>query len=135
MTIDRAHVQRWLDRYLAAWLSYDANEVADLFAEGAEYRYHPWDSEPVRGRAAIVEDWVTPDGSADNRDAPGTIAGEYEAWAVDGNRAVAIGRSTYYTDATRTTVENIFWNNWLLEFDDDGRCTSFIEYFMAHPKR
>ena len=47
-------VQRWLDRYVAAWRSYDVDEIGDLFAADAVYRYHPWDEDPVRGREAIV---------------------------------------------------------------------------------
>ena len=46
----RADVQRWLDRYVAAWKSYDAAEIADLFSAEAEYRYHPWDEPGPRPR-------------------------------------------------------------------------------------
>ena len=63
----RADVQRWLDRYVAAWKSYDSTEIADLFSADAEYRYHPWD-DPVRGREAIVADWIAPVGSASSGD-------------------------------------------------------------------
>ena len=46
MTHDQ--VQDWLDRYIAAWRSYDPAAIGDLFADDAAYRYHPWDDEPVR---------------------------------------------------------------------------------------
>lgn len=129
MAIDRAHVQDWLDRYLAAWKSYDRAEIEALFSADAEYSYHPWD-EPERGRDTIVADWLAPAGDASRKDKEGMYDGEYETWTVDGNRAVAIGKSFYYTDAGRSIVERLYWNNWLLEFDDDGRCRSFVEYFM-----
>jgi hypothetical protein len=125
----RADVQRWLDRYVAAWKSYDEAEIADLFSTDAEYRYHPWD-EPVRGREAIVADWIAPDGSASSRDAEGTYDAAYDAWAVDGDRAVAVGTSDYFTDASRTTRDRRYHNVYLLEFDADGRCRRFTEYFI-----
>ena len=125
----RADVQRWLDRYVAAWKSYDAAEIADLFSADAEYRYHPWD-DPVRGREAIVADWIAPVGSASSRDAEGTYDAAYEAWAVDGDRAVAVGTSDYFTDASRTKRDRRYHNVYLLEFDADGRCRSFTENYQ-----
>jgi ketosteroid isomerase-like protein len=123
-------VQAWLDAYMHAWETYDPKDVEALFTEDAEYRYHPAD-EPVAGHAEIVDSWVNPSGDASTRDKPGTFTGEYAPFAVDGNRAVAVGVSAYYTDASRSTVDRIYYNSWLLEFADDGRCRSFIEYYMA----
>ena len=122
-------VQRWVDRYVEAWKSYDPAAIGELFSEDAEYRYHPWD-EPVRGREAIVADWITPDGDASSRDAAGTYDASFEAWAVEGSRAVAVGMSDYFTDASRTTRDRRYHNVYLLEFDADGRCRSFTEYFI-----
>lgn len=124
-----AEVQRWLDRYVAAWKSYDATEIADLFSEDAEYRYHPWD-EPVRGRDAIVHDWIEPGGNASSRDEPGTYEASYEPYAVDDSRAVTVGWSDYFTDATQSTRERRFHNVYLLDFDADGRCRRFTEWFI-----
>lgn len=129
---DRDSVQRWLDGYSKAWETYDAATIAGLFAEDAEYRYHPW-GEPVRGREAIVRDWIEPQGDASSRDKPGTYEGRYEPYAVDGDRAVAVGRSTYWTDETRSAVERIYENVFLLEFAADGRCRSFTEVFLKRP--
>ena len=123
-------VQAWLDAYERAWETYDAGDVAALFSEDAEYRFHPAD-EPEKGRDAIVEAWVNPGGNASDRDEPGTFLGEYRPFAVDGNKAVAIGTSTYWTDASRSKVQRIYYNSWLLEFDDDGKCCSFTEYWMV----
>jgi ketosteroid isomerase-like protein len=124
-----ADVQRWLDRYVAAWKSYDQAEIADLFSADAEYRYHPWD-EPVRGRDAIVADWLAPNGNASSRDAEGTYDAAYEAWSVEGGRAVAVGTSDYFTDASRTKRDRRYHNVYLLEFDADGRCRSFTENYQ-----
>lgn len=125
----RDDVQRWLDRYVEAWKTYDRIEIESLFSADAEYRYHPWD-EPVRGRQAIVDDWLAPDGDAARKDADGTYDASYEAWAVDGDRAVAVGTSDYFTDSTHATRERRYHNTYLLEFDPDGRCRSFTENYQ-----
>jgi ketosteroid isomerase-like protein len=120
-----AEVQRWLDDYVAAWRSYDPDEIRELFSEDAEYRYQPW-GEPVSGRDAIVGDWL------DSPDAAGTYEGDYAPYSVDGDRAVAVGQSRYsHPDGSlRTVYHNVF----LLHFDDDGLCRSFTEVFMELPE-
>src|SRR4029079_9283982 len=45
-------VQVWLDRYIAAWSSYDPEAIGALFADEAEYRYQTV-ADPVVGREAI----------------------------------------------------------------------------------
>jgi len=124
----RDDVQRWLDRYVAAWMAYDPAAIGELFSADAEYRYHPWD-EPLRGREAIVHDWLNPGGDPAGRDRPGTVEGHYECYAADGDRAVAIGATTY-RDVPGGPIARHYANAWLIEFDADGRCRSFIEYFM-----
>lgn len=133
--MDRSAVQEWLDRYVEAWKSYDPAQIASLFAESATYRYHPYDPEDevVRGRDAIVRDWIEPDGNASTRDEPNTYDARYEPYAVDGDRAVAVGTSSYWTDATRSKLERIYYNVFLLRFDDGGRCIDFTEYFLKGP--
>lgn len=128
--ITHEHVQAWLDSYAHAWDTYDPDDVASLFTEDAEYRWHPAD-EPEVGRDAIVEAWLNPGGNASDRDVPGTYEAEMQPFAVDGSRAVAVGTCTYWTDASRTSVARIYYNNWLLEFGDDGKCRSFTEYWMV----
>jgi len=125
-------VQVWLDQYVAAWETYDPSAIGALFGADAEYRYHPAD-DPVVGRDAIVHAWVEPSGAASSRDEPGTYDAHYEPWAVDGTRAVAVGWSRYFTDATRSVVEKTYDNAFLLEFDADGACRSFTEFFRQRP--
>jgi hypothetical protein len=130
----RDDVQAWLDRYVAAWISYDPAAIGDLFSPDAHYRYHPPD-EPVVGRDAIVRSWTEPDGDASSRDDPGTYEARYEPFAVDGERAVAVGWSRYWTDASRAAVRAVYDNCFLLEFGADGRCRSFTEFFRERPAR
>jgi ketosteroid isomerase-like protein len=124
--MDKPLFQAWLDRYLEAWRSYDPAAIGDLFSENVEYRYHPWD-DPVRGREAVVRDWV------DNRDAEGSWRANYTAHSVEGDLAVATGTSDYLTD-DRSAVDRTYHNVFLCRFDADGRCSSFTEYFMQEPK-
>lgn len=125
--MDHAAFQSWLDRYIDAWRSNDAATVGDLFAEEATYRYHPWD-DPVRGRAAIVADWLGPD-----RDVPDSWSAEYRALAVDGDLGVAVGESRYLTE-DRSAVERTYHNVFVCRFDADGRCSDFTEYFMLEKR-
>ncbi len=128
----RDDVQRWLDRYVSAWLAYDPPAIGELFTTDAEYLYHPWD-EPVKGRDAIVGDWLNPADDAANRDKPGTVEASYPCFAADGERAVAVGQ-TRYRDEPGGAISRRFENVWLMEFAPDGRCRSFIEHYMQ-PKR
>jgi uncharacterized protein (TIGR02246 family) len=129
----RDEVQAWLERYIGAWASYDPDAIGDLFTTDADYRFHPSDP-PITGREAIVRAWTEPSGDASARDEPGTWDAQYEPFAVDGNRAVSVGWSRYYTDATKSTVRDIYDNVYLLEFGPDGRCRSFTEFFVERPK-
>lgn len=106
MTRDDA--QRWLQKYV-------------------EYRYHPYD-EPLRGRDAIVASWLE-EGSWDE---PGTWDAHYDVLVADGNVVVATGTSTYLTQGGE--IDRVYYNNFVLEFDDDQRCKSFTEYYMQEPK-
>jgi hypothetical protein len=133
MSVSREEVQAWLDRYIAAWAAYDGDAIGELFSEDARYRYHPSD-EGFVGREAIVTAWLEPSGDASTRDEPGTWEAQYEPFAVDGDRAVAVGWSRYFADGTRSTVTGVWDNAYLLEFDVDGRCRSFTEFFVPRPK-
>jgi SnoaL-like domain len=124
MAVDRQQVAAWLDAYSQAWRSYDPRAIGELFSPDARYAYHPWD-EPVRGREAIVASWL------EDRDEPGTYDGRYEPFAVDGDLAVATGRSRYL-DADGA-VEREYYNLFQLRFDTEGRCRDFREWFMLRP--
>jgi SnoaL-like domain len=123
--MDEAGFQRWLDAYVEAWRTYEVDAIGELFSQDVEYRYHPWD-EPVRGRAAIVEDWLG------DRDEPDSWSAEYRPWLVAGEDAVAVGVSRYL-GPDRETVEREYHNVFLCRFDADGRCREFTELFLKRP--
>jgi hypothetical protein len=133
MSIDPQGAAEWLQRYVDAWKSYDEGEISALFSQGIVYRYHPWD-EPIVGRGDVVASWLG-EGEGDGesaRDEPGTYDASYLPFAVDGNRVVATGISTYFSEPGGT-VEKVFHNCFLIEFDDDGLCSEFTEFFIQAP--
>jgi ketosteroid isomerase-like protein len=132
--VERADVDRWLEGYVAAWKSYDPEAIGALFSDDVEYRFHPYD-EPLRGRAAVVEAWLgeSDHEGASSRDPEGTYDGSYRAIAVDGDVAVATGRSTY-SDEPGGPVTQAWDNCFVMRFDVAGRCREFTEYFVERPK-
>lgn len=131
--MDVESAQDWLDRYVAAWLSYDPDDVAALFSEDIAYRYHPYD-EPIVGREAVVAAWLAEDGQdgSSSRDAPGTYEARYSPIAIDGDTVVATGSSRYRDDADGPVVR-IYENCFILRFDGNGRCREFTEYYIRRP--
>ena len=130
VAVSHDDVRRWIDGYLHAWRTYDPAAIAALFSDDAEYRYYPA-VEPFRGRDAIVAAWVTPSGIASTRDEPGTWEAHYAPWAVEGDRAVIVGWTRYWTDATRRVVKDEYDNAYLCVFDAAGRCRSFTEFYVS----
>ena len=132
--MDRTDAQEWLDRYVAAWLSYDADDIASLFTEDVLYRYHPYD-DPIVGREAVVASWLGEANSdgASTRDAPGTYAAQYEPVAVDGEVVVATGTSSY-RERLDGPIVRVYHNCFVMRFDAEGRCQEFTEYFIRRPE-
>lgn len=123
MALTKETVAAWLRAYVRAWETYDPEAVAELFSGDATYSYFPFD-EPIRGRVAIVASWL------EGKDPPGTYEASYEPVAIDGSLAVAQGRSRYFKDPSRRELVREYDNIFLIEFDDNGRCHSFREWYM-----
>ena len=120
--MNRESLQVWLDKYVQAWRTYDPAQIGDLFSEDAVYLYSPFDEQnPVRGREAIVADWLK------EPDAAGSWEANYQPVAVEGNVGVAHGRTRYFKHDG--SVEREFANIFVMQFND-GRCTRFTEWFM-----
>ena len=120
-------LQRWLDRYVAAWRANDAGPIEGLFTDDAVYLHHPYDVGPrvLHGREAIVANWL------DEPDDPEGWEASYQPYAIEGDRAVAVGWSRYL--ATDAHPEETYHNVYLLRFAPDGRCAEFTEYYMLAP--
>src|SRR3990170_1538392 len=122
--MNRTDVQDWLDCYVDAWRANEAGPIEALFTEDVVYRWRPYESSRAApGIAAVVGGWLD-----DTRDEPDTWDAKYEPFAVDGDRAVAIGFSRYF--ATDQEPERTYHNVFLLRFVDDGRCSEFTELYM-----
>ena len=115
--VTRELVQGWLDAYVRAWRSYDETAIRALFAPDATYAYKPYD-EPEQGHDAIVAAWLR------EPDEPATWEAAYAPSLIEGRRAIATGE-TRYRDPGK-----VYSNLFELEFDDDERCTRFVEWYM-----
>jgi hypothetical protein len=121
--VNRESLQLWLDKYVEAWRTYDPTKIGDLFSADAFYFYSPFDEQnPLRGREAIVTDWLAEPNSAGSWDA------HYIPVAVEGNVGVAQGRTRYFKPDG--AIEREFDNIFVLHFDDAGRCACFTEWYM-----
>ena len=122
--MNRSDVQDWLDRYIEAWRANEPGPIEALFTEDAVYGYRPWDSDDhtMRGRDAVVASWL------DEPDPPSTWEAHYEPFAVEEDRAVAVGWSRYAP--TDGEPEKTYHNAYLLRFAPDGRCAEFHEFYM-----
>lgn len=131
--MDRDAVQDWLDRYVAAWKSYDADDIGELFSDDIAYRYHPTD-EPIVSRAAVVASWLEESESDDasSHDEPGTYDASYAPFAVDGDVVVATGTSSYRETPDGPFVR-VYDNCFLMRFDAEGRCREFTEFYIRRP--
>jgi hypothetical protein len=122
--MNRSDLQSWLDRYLEAWRANERAPIEALFTDDVVYRWRPYESHPAaHGIDEVVDGWL-----GDAQDEPGTWEARYEAFAVDGDRAVATGFSRYF--ATDDEPEKTYHNVFLMRFAPDGRCSEFTELYM-----
>jgi ketosteroid isomerase-like protein len=131
--MDQETAQDWLARYVAAWMSYDPDDISGLFSEDVAYRYYP-NAEPIVGREAVVASWLgdTASDDASTRDAPGTYEAEYSPVAVDSDVVVATGISRY-RELPGGPVVRTYDNCFVMRFDGEGRCREFTEYYNRRP--
>jgi ketosteroid isomerase-like protein len=113
-TGDAARV--WVEGYLRAWSSNEADDVRALFTEDAVYSTGPHDPDALRGREAIVAGWLG------HRDEPGTWGFAYDVLGEVDDRTVVRGVTTY-TDGS--DYDNIWFVTLV-----DGRASAFTEWFV-----
>jgi len=119
--IDRAAVDDWIGRYVAAWGSNDAEAIGGLFTEDADYSTAPFRT-PWHGREEIVREWLG------RRDDPGTWTFEHSVEGIDGDTAFVRGRTVY--TAVGDPDPGPFVNMWQIRFAADGRASEFVEWWM-----
>ncbi|MDQ3881077.1 MAG: nuclear transport factor 2 family protein [Chloroflexota bacterium] len=114
-------LQDWLDRYIAAWRSNDADTIGALFTDDATYRYNPFD-DPLHGRDAIVRSWL------ENPDPPDSWAMRCEPLAMNGD--LAVGQCLTVYAPTDQRPETAYSNIFVIRLTDDGRARDFTEWWM-----
>lgn len=107
----------WVDGYVRAWKSKNADDVRAIFADDAEYWFRPDDPEPVIGLEAIVRMWLEEEEPADPQF-------EFEVLVEDERIGIVRGRTDY-------PGHQLYWNLWEVHFADDGRAARFVEWFMT----
>ena len=123
--IDRAAAAAWVLRYVNAWASNDPDDIGNLFSAEAHYLTQPW-AEPWVGRDGIVNRWL------EIADEPGSWDFSFEVVGVDGRLAFVEGTTDYSKSVDRPRV---YRNLWVIEFDGDGRCSRFTEWYMKMPEK
>jgi len=105
-------VRAWVDSYVHAWTTADAEDIKALFTEDAEYHELPYETSWV-GRDAIVEGWL---GRQPWQEGGWTF--EASVLMVTGDTAAVQGTGVYKELGT-------FENLWVVTLDAHGTCTEF----------
>jgi SnoaL-like domain len=121
--IDTTDIDRWLERYRAAWLSDGPTQVAALFTHDVRYFTAPY-REPLVGTAAVTTFWLAQGESL----LPWTF--EYEIVAREGDLYVVRAVTRYPEGMSAEPEPVVFHNLWLVTLAGDGRAREFVEYFM-----
>jgi nuclear transport factor 2 (NTF2) superfamily protein len=122
----------WVAAHDAAWRSNDPERIGDLFTEDGIYHLGPWEGPwrgytgPIVGREAIAEAWATA------FDPDERFEAESEVVAIEGRRGV-VRRTITYEGAGREPATR-YGCVWVLDFDDEGRCREYQEWFVEEPR-
>ncbi len=109
---DRAAVDDWIGRYMAAWGSNDPGEIGALFTDDADYFTAPF-REPWHGREEIVREWLG------RKDDPGTWTFEHDSPGHRRRHGVRAGADRLHGAADPDPGP--FVNMWQIRFAPDGR--------------
>ncbi len=110
--------ESWIQGYIHAWTTNDAEDIGRLFAKEADYYTGPFDA-PWQGRDAIIAGWL------DRRDDFRNVRFRYEILAVENDVGVMRGWTTYLGRPLRE-----YSNIWVVRFDGRELCTEFTEWWI-----
>jgi hypothetical protein len=125
-------VLAWVAAHDEAWRSNDPEAIGRLFSEEGIYHLGPWEGPwrgytgPIVGRQAIAEAWSTA------YDPHERFEADADVLAIDGRRAV-IRRTIAYEKTVREPASR-YGCLWVVDFDGDGRCREYQEWFVKGPK-
>ena len=114
----------WLEAYRRAWIERDVDAAGALFTEDALYREQPF-QEPFAGREAIRRYWATVTRGQSE------IELRYGTPVTDGRRVAVEWWANLLNDGSPVTLAGEF----LLSFDENGRCRELREYWAVTPAR
>jgi hypothetical protein len=112
-------ISKWIEGYRTAWEQSDDASVAELFTEGASYRSNIFE-EPHVGRDAIRAYWSHATRTQSD------ISVQMGTPFVDGHRLAVEFWTTMRNEGDEVTLPGCL----LLEFDEDGVCSSLREYWQ-----
>ena len=121
--MDTTAIDRWLERYRAAWHTDDRVKIVPLFTSDVRYYTAPYRA-PLEGVDAVVEYWL------DQRDWSLPWTFEYEVVAREGDLYVVRAVTRYPEGTLGTERAEEFHNLWLVTLTGDGRAREFVEYFV-----
>jgi len=107
----------WMDGYVLAWSSNDAEHIRALFTDDAVYDPQTADGE-WEGVDEIVAKWQEIDDQEENWDF------EWLPLVETDDLAVITGRTSYLEPAES------FRNLFVIRFAPDGRCYDFTEWYV-----
>jgi ketosteroid isomerase-like protein len=107
----------WMDDYVLAWSSNDADHIRAIFTDDAVYDPQTADGE-WEGIDEIVERWQEIGDVEDNWDF------EWRPVVETDDLAVINGRTNYFEPPM--SYRNLF----VIRFRDDGRCYDFTEWYI-----
>ncbi|BDZ53911.1 nuclear transport factor 2 family protein [Agromyces marinus] len=111
----------WVEGYVKAWETNDADDIAALFTVDAVYEYSPADPEALTGRDAIVAGWL------DAPDEPGDWRFTWEILDEHDDLVIVQGRTDY-------PAAKLYDNLWIIRLAPDGRARRFTEWYMARER-
>ncbi len=117
---DSTTITAWMNGYLTAWDSNEPDDIRALFTDDATYLTAPFET-PREGVQAIIDGWL------EDRDEPGDHTFTWQEAGIDGDVAFVTGDTTY-------TSGRRYANLWVIRFADDGRASSFTEWYMRYPE-
>ncbi|MET0974919.1 MAG: nuclear transport factor 2 family protein [Leifsonia sp.] len=113
-------IDDWIERYLRAWDSNEADDIRALFTDDAQYYTLPGRA-PKAGIDAIVDWWL------EARDEPGDYTFRWEPVVVTPSRAVIQGYTDYHE-------REGYHNLWVIDLEPDGRASRFTEWWVEVPE-
>lgn len=105
-------VTAWVERYLAAWTSNDAADIADLFTEDGEYHEMPYETDWI-GRDEIVDGWQ------------GRWDWQQGGWTFEWTLVSLEGRTAIITGIGRYRKLGDFDNQWTVAFGTREHAAAF----------